>query len=101
MPVVAAQTIIALIDNLSTRKTQEMTGWLARDSRWRFQLTPTHASWLNQVEIFFSILARRMLKHGAFTSEQDLAQQMLAVIEIYNHPAKPFKWTYTGKVLAT
>jgi hypothetical protein len=48
---------------------------------------------------FFSILWRRLLKHGAFTSEQDLACQMLAFIETYNQTAKPFKWTYTGKVL--
>ena len=67
--------------------------------RWSFQFTPTHASWLNQVEIFFSILWRRLLKHGIFTSEQDLAEQMLAFVETYNQTAKPFKWTYTGKVL--
>ena len=67
--------------------------------RWRFQFTPTHASWLNQIEIFFSILWRRLLKHGIFTSEQDLAEQMLAFVETYNQTAKPFKWTYTGKVL--
>jgi hypothetical protein len=64
-----------------------------------FQFTPTHASWLNQVEIFFSILYRRLLKHGIFFSEEDLAEQMLAFVETYNQTAKPFKWTYTGKVL--
>jgi hypothetical protein len=53
----------------------------------------------HQVEIFFSILVRRLLKHGIFTSEEDLAEQMLAYIETYNQIAKPFKWTYTGKVL--
>jgi transposase len=73
--------------------------WLEAHPRWSFQFTPTHASWLNQIEIFFSILHRRLLKHGAFTSEADLAEQMLAFIETYNQTAKPFKWTYTGKVL--
>jgi len=58
-----------------------------------------HASWLNQIEIFFSILWRRLLKHGIFTRETDLACQMLAFVETYNQTAKPFKWTYTGKVL--
>jgi hypothetical protein len=62
--------------------------------------TPTHASWLNQIEIVFSILARRLLKHGIFTSEDDLAQQMLAFIETYNQTAKPFAGTYTGKTLS-
>lgn len=99
IPIVAGQRIVAVSDNLSTRGTQEVTDWLAEHPRWSFQFTPTHASWLNQVEIFFSIVYRRLLKHGAFTSEQDLAEQMLAFIETYNQTAKPFKWTYTGKVL--
>jgi transposase len=91
--------VIAITDNLSTRTTQEVDEWLEAHPRWRFQFTPTHASWLNQVEIFFSILAKRLLKHGAFSSEQDLATQMLAFVEHYNLTAKPFQWTYTGKVL--
>ena len=73
--------------------------WLQAHPRWSFAFTPTHASWLNQIEIFFSILWRRLLKHGIFTSEDDLAQQMLAYIETYNQTATPFSWTYTGKVL--
>lgn len=96
----AGKEVIAISDNLSTRTTQEVSDWLADHPRWRFVFTPKHASWLNQVEIFFSILARRLLKRGAFTSEHDLAQQMLAFVETYNQTAHPFKWTYTGKVLA-
>jgi len=99
IPLVEDQQIVAISDNLSTRGTQEVQDWLAAHPRWSFQFTPTHASWLNQVEIFFSILVRRLLKHGIFTSENDLAEQMLAYIETYNQTAKPFKWTYTGKVL--
>jgi putative transposase len=99
IPVVQDQKIIAVSDNLSTRGTQEVTDWLTEHPRWSFQFTPTHASWLNQVEIFFSILYRRLLKHGIFFSEEDLAEQMLAFIETYNQTAKPFKWTYTGKTL--
>jgi transposase len=94
IPVIAGQQIVAISDNLSTRGTQEVQDWLAAHPRWSFQFTPTHASWLNQVEIFFSILVRRLLKHGSFTSEHDLAEQMLAYIETYNQTAKPFKWTY-------
>ena len=99
IPVVEGQQIVAVSDNLSTRGTQEVTDWLTEHPRWSFQFTPTHASWLNQIEIFFSILYRRLLKHGIFFSEEDLAEQMLAFIETYNQTAKPFKWTYTGKVL--
>jgi transposase len=99
IPVVEGHKIVAVTDNLSTRGTEEVEQWLKDHPRWSFQFTPKHASWLNQVEIFFSILWRRLLKHGIFTSETDLAQQMLAFIETYNQTAKPFKWTYTGKVL--
>jgi transposase len=99
IPVIEGQQIVAITDNLSTRGTENVNQWLQAHARWRFQFTPTHASWLNQIEIFFSILWRRLLKHGIFTSEQDLAEQMLAFVESYNQTAKPFKWTYTGKVL--
>jgi transposase len=99
IPVVEGQEVVAVSDNLSTRGTEEVQQWLTDHPRWRFQFTPTHASWLNQVEIFFSILYRRLLKNGIFTSEQDLAEQMLAFVETYNQAARPFKWTYTGKVL--
>ena len=99
IPVIEGEKIVAISDNLSTRGTEEVQQWLNGHPRWSFQFTPTHASWLNQIEIFFSVLWRRLLKHGIFTSEQDLAEQMLAFIETYNQTAKPFKWTYTGKVL--
>ena len=90
---------MAITDNLSTRGTEEVEQWLTDHPRWSFQFTPKHASWLNQIEIFFSILWRRLLKHGIFTSEADLACQMLAFVKTYNQTANPFKWTYTGKVL--
>jgi transposase len=96
----AARQIIAVLDNLSTHKTQAVRAWLDSHPRWRFVFTPKHASWLNQVEMFFSILARRVLRHGQFRSSHDLAVQMLTFVEHYNLTAKPFAWTYTGKVLA-
>jgi len=66
-----------------------------------FHYTPTHASWMNQVEIWLSILVRKLLKHGNFTSVADLQAQVLAFIDYYNRTmAKPFAWTYKGKALA-
>jgi putative transposase len=66
-----------------------------------FHYTPTHASWMNQVEIWLSILVRKLLKHGTFTSVEDLKAQVLAFIDYYNRTmAKPFAWTYKGKALA-
>jgi putative transposase len=66
-----------------------------------FHYTPTHASWMNQVEMWLSILVRKLLKHGNFTSVADLETQVLAFIDYYNRTmAKPFAWTYKGKALA-
>jgi len=62
----ASRQVIAVLDNLSTHKTKAVEDWLDEHPRWRFQFTPKHASWLNQVEMFFSILARRQLKHGQY-----------------------------------
>lgn len=71
-----------------------------QDHRIRFVYTPKHCSWLNQVEIWFSILARRVLKRASFCSLEDLRQRLLAFIEYFNKVlAKPFKWTYTGRPL--
>jgi putative transposase len=59
--------------------------------------TPKHASWMNQVEIWLSILMRKLLKRGNFSSREDLRDQILAFIAYYNRTmAKPIKWTYTG-----
>ena len=67
-----------------------------------FHYTPKHASWMNQIEIWFSILVRKVLKRGNFTSVDDLKRKVLAFIEYYNRTmAKPFKWTYQGKALTT
>jgi len=66
-----------------------------------FHYTPTHASWMNQIEIWFSILARKLLKRGAFSSVADLKAKVLAFVKYFNRTmAKPFRWTYQGKALA-
>ncbi len=65
-----------------------------------FHYTPKHSSWLNQMEIWLSILVRKLLKRGSFTSVEELEAKVLAFIEYYHHTmAKPFKWTYQGKAL--
>jgi hypothetical protein len=68
--------------------------------RIRFVYTPKHSSWLNQIEIWFSILIRRLLKRASFVSTEDLRQRILAFIDYFNKTAKPFKWTYTGRLQA-
>lgn len=95
----AGKEVHAILDNLQVHKTAEVEAWLVEHPRWRFHFTPTHASWLNQIELWFSILSRRLLKRGAFASKADLKEQLLAFIERYNPSARPFAWTYAGKPL--
>jgi transposase len=64
-----------------------------------FHYTPKHSSWLNQIEIWLSILVRKLLKRGSFPSVEELEAKVLAFIGFYNQTAKPFKWTYQGKAL--
>jgi hypothetical protein len=66
-----------------------------------FHYTPNHASWMNQIEIWLSILVRKVLRRGNFRSLADLRSKVLAFVDYYNRTmAKPFRWTYQGKALA-
>lgn len=68
--------------------------------RIRFVYTPKHTSWLNQIELWFSILSRKLLKRGSFASVEELHQRIVEFIEYFNRAlAKPFKWTYRGRPL--
>jgi putative transposase len=65
-----------------------------------FHYTPKHCSWLNQIEIWLSILVRKLLRRGSFASWEELIAKVLSFIDYYNDTmAKPFKWTYEGKPL--
>lgn len=88
--------------NLSHMKAMASRRTFLSDSthRIRFVYTPKYTSWLNQVELWFSILARRLLGRGSFTSVEDLHRRILEFIEYFNRTmAKPFKWTYRGRPL--
>jgi hypothetical protein len=70
------------------------------EHRIRFVYTPKHCSWLNQIELWFSILVRRLLKRASCKSTDELRQRILEFIEYFNRTlAKPFKWTYKGRPL--
>ena len=81
LPPAKGQQIIAIMDNLSTHKSEDVRKWLSAHPRWRFVFTPNHASWLNQVEIVFSIMCRRLLKHGHFDTPEDLAEHGACQVE--------------------
>ncbi len=121
---------IFIADNLNTHVSESLVRWVAQqcrieddlgekakegvllnmktrkdflsdpDHRIRFVYTPKHASWLNQVEIWFSTLARRLLRRGSFTSLDHLRDRILTFIDLFNKTmSKPYKWTYTGQPL--
>lgn len=68
--------------------------------RIRFVYTPKHSSWLNQIEIVFGIVMRKVIRRGSFTSVKDLRDKILAFVQYFNDVfAHPFNWTYTGRPL--
>ena len=68
--------------------------------RIRFVYTPKHSSWMNQVEIVFGIVMRKVIRRGNFISTHDLRHKILAFIDYFNQVfARPFNWTYTGRPL--
>lgn len=89
-----------IVDNLSVHKNKAVKEWLATKRKIKMHFTPTYASWLNQIEIWFNILAKDVLKGGIWQSTQQMANQILEYIKTYNqNRAKPFEWTYSGNPL--
>ena len=89
-----------IADNLTVHKHKMVSEWVASRSRITLHFTPTYSSWLNQIEIWFNMLSRDVLKGGVWKSKKQLTDQLMAYVKTYNEQrAKPFKWTYTGKPL--
>ena len=87
-----SREIHVVLDNLNTHKPKH-DRWLAQHPQVRFYYTPTHASWLNQVEVWFSILSRAALRGASFRSVRELREAIDAFIKAYNQTAAPFEWT--------
>ena len=92
-------TIHLVLDNGSSHTSKATKKWLREHPRFQPHYTPAHASWLDQAELFFSILTRRLLRRGQFTSQQDLADRIENFVIVYNRTAKPYRWTYEGRPL--
>lgn len=94
------QQVYVVWDNLNTHGDGASRRWTAfnrrHGRRFHFVHTPIHASWVNQIEIWFSILHRRVLKHGSFADVPDLRAAVLGFIRFWNRTARPFRWTFTG-----
>lgn len=94
-----ALSIHLIMDNGSSHTSKATRAWLALHPRFVIHHTPKHASWLNQVELLFSILARRLLRRGELVSRQDLIDQIREFALVYDDEARPFRWTYDGTPL--
>jgi hypothetical protein len=87
-------------DNLSAHKSREVRAWLASKRRVHMHYTPTYASWLNQVEIWFNMFTRDVVRGGVWPSKRALVDQSMEYVRGYNRKhARPFRWTYTGEPL--
>jgi transposase len=85
-----------ILDNVSTHKTPAVQAWLAQHERFHFHFTPTSASWMNQIEIWFGILTRQALRRGSFNAVRALVETIDAFTKEWNDHATPFQWVKTA-----
>jgi transposase len=83
-----------VVDNLSTHTHANVVAWLDKHANIHLHFTPTHASWLNQVELWFLKIERDAIARGVFTSLTDLRRKLMRYIKQYNKTATPFRWAY-------
>ena len=97
----SAPRVFVIVDNGSDHRGQAAIGRLARAHPNAIMIhTPVHASWLNQIEIFFSIIQKKVVSPNDFASLELLSQTLLAFVDRYNRTAKPFNWKFTAADLA-
>lgn len=90
-----------IVDNLTVHKHKIVDQWVNSKKRVTLHFTPTYSSWLNQIEIWFNILTKDVLKGGVWKTRKQLIDQLMQYVKTYNEQrAKPFKWNYTGKPLS-
>jgi len=91
-----------VLDNYGTHKTALIKRWLQNRPRYHLHFTPTHSSWLNQVERWFALLTQRQIKRGSHRSVQELEEAIREFINVHNQQPKPFRWTKSAdQILAS
>ncbi len=95
-------TIHVVLDNVSAHKGKQVQAWLVEHPRFVLHFLPTHCSWMNQVEQFFSILQRKRLRFSDFADAATLKERLLAFVAEWNRDAHPFNWSTqsVSKVMA-
>jgi transposase len=93
------KTLHVVLDNSSTHKTPDVWEWLAKHPRIKFHFTPKSASWMNQVEGFFSILTRRSIRRADFPSKAALVRHIETFLAAWNQDPTPFVWTKSAKTI--
>jgi hypothetical protein len=88
-----------VMDNHSTHKHQAVKDWLAANPRVRIHFTPTHASWMNMVETWFSMAERQAIHRGSYRSVRELTTAIRGYIDGWNDRAHPFTWTKTADAI--
>lgn len=97
---IPADTDIHLImDNYGTHKTEKVRAWFAQRPRYHVHFTPTSASWINLVELFFALISERHIKRGAHTSVKDMEASIERYLAVYNREPKPFVWTKSADLI--
>jgi len=88
-----------VLDNYATHKTEKIRKWFLRHPRYTLHFTPTHSSWLNQVECWFALLSQRQIKRGSHYSVRALEAAIAEFIALHNEQSKPFVWTKTADAI--
>lgn len=85
-----------MVDNYATHQHPKVRTWLARRPRYHVHYTPTYASWLNQVELWFRRISQQAIRRGSFRSVKELIGKIDHFVQTYNTKARPFGWTATA-----
>ena len=86
-----------VVDNYATHKHEKIKRWIAARPRYHVHYTPTYASWLNQVEIWFGIITQKAIRRGTFKKVKDLIANIQDFTNHYNTNSQPFVWTDTAE----